>query len=133
MACGPNMVHLPWARLFFQTFSCLSSSVIFGHLSSTGFRNPSGTFICTSGWTAPLMTMCNVALSVILAKALMLAHSIDRCVCASDAWSNMDAMKAISSVRHVFSGNWQMNLHPDGMSSGGSRTSTPPLVMCWRR
>ena len=109
-------------KIVFQTFSCLSSSVVFGRLSSTGFRNPSGTFICMSSWTAPLMTMCNIALSVILAKALMLAHTIDRCgTCASDAWSKMDIMKAISSAHHVFSGNWQMNSCPDGMSSGGSK------------
>ena len=93
-------------KIVFQTFSCLSSSIVFGCLSSTGFRNPSGTFICMSGQTAPLMTMCNVALSIILAKALMLVHNIDRCLCTSDAWSNMDTMKAISSAHHVVSGNW---------------------------
>ena len=67
-------------KIVFQTFSCLSSSVIFGCLSSTGFRNPSGTFICMSGQTAPLMTMCNISLSIILAKALMLAQQTDVCV-----------------------------------------------------
>ena len=59
-----------------------------------------------SGWTAPLMTVCNVTLSVILAKALMLVHNVDRCLCASDAWLNMDTMKAISSAHHVLSGSW---------------------------
>ena len=120
-------------KIVFWTFSCLSSSVVFGHLSSTGFRNPSGTFICMSGWTAPLMTMCIVTLSVILAKALMLAHNIDRCLCASNTWSNMNTMKAVSSARHVFLGNWQMNSCPDGMPSGGSKTLNPPLVRCWWR
>ena len=68
-------------KIVFQTFSCHSSSVVFSRLSSTGFRNPSGIFICMSSWTAPLMTVCNIALSVILAKALMLVHTIDRCSC----------------------------------------------------
>ena len=93
-------------KIVFQTFSCLSSSIIFGRLSSTGFRNPSGTFICMSSQTAPLMTMCNITLSVILAKALMLVHNVDRCSCASDVWLNMDTMKAVSSACHVFLGNW---------------------------
>ena len=93
-------------KIVFQTFSHLSSSVVFGHLSSTGFRSPSGIFICTSGQTAPLMTVCNITLSVILAKTLMLAHTIDRCLCACDVWSKMDTMKAISSTHHVFLGNW---------------------------
>ena len=66
-------------RIIFQTFSHLSSSVIFGHLSSTGFKNPSGMFIWTSGWTAPLITVCSVTLSVILANALMLAQTNDKC------------------------------------------------------
>ena len=92
-------------KIVFQTFSCLSSSIVFGRLSSTGFRNSSGTFICMSGQTAPLMTVCNIALSMVLAKALMLAHSIDKCECASDAWFKMDIMKAISSTHCVFSGN----------------------------
>ena len=67
-------------RIVFQTFSCLSSSVVFGRLSSTGFKNPSGMFICTSGQTAPLITVCSVALSVILANALMLAQTDDKCL-----------------------------------------------------
>ena len=62
-------------RIIFRTFSHLSSSVIFGCLSSTGFKNPSGIFIWTRGQTAPLMTMCSVTLSVILANALMLAQT----------------------------------------------------------
>ena len=44
-------------KIVLQTFSHLSSSIIFGHLSSTGFRNPSGILICMSGWTPPLMTV----------------------------------------------------------------------------
>ena len=67
-------------RIIFWTFSHLSSSVIFGHLSSTGFKNPSGMFIWTSGWTAPLITVCSVTLSVILANALMLAQTDDKCL-----------------------------------------------------
>ena len=66
-------------RIVFRTFSCLSSSVVFGHLSSTGFKKPSGMLIWTKGQTAPLMTVCSVTLSVILANALMLAQTNDRC------------------------------------------------------
>ena len=66
-------------RIIFWIFSHLSSSVIFGHLSSTEFKNPSGIFIWMRGQTAPLMTMCSVALSVILANALMLAQTDDKC------------------------------------------------------
>ena len=68
-------------KIIFQTFSRLSSSVVFGRLSSTGFRKHSGTFICMSSQTAPLMTVCNVTLSVILAKVLMLVQTEDRCSC----------------------------------------------------
>ena len=42
-------------RIIFQTFSHLSSSVVFGHLSSTGFKKPSGMFICTRDQTAKFM------------------------------------------------------------------------------
>ena len=45
----------------------------------------------------------------------------------------MDVMKAISSARHVLSGNCRMNLGSDRISSGGSKTSTPHLVRCCRR
>ena len=69
-------------KIIFRTFSRLSSSVVFGHLSSTGFRKPFGIFICMSGQTAPLMTVCNVTLSVNLDKALMLVQTKDRCSCA---------------------------------------------------
>ena len=48
-------------------------------------------------------------------------------------WSKMDVMKAVSSTRRVLSGNYLINSGPDGISSGGSKTSTPPLVRCcWR-
>ena len=67
-------------RIIFQTFSHLSSSVIFGRLSSTRFKNPSGIFIWMRGQTAPLMTMCSVVLSVILANALMLVQTDDKCL-----------------------------------------------------
>ena len=66
-------------RIIFWTFSHLSSSVVFSCLSSTRFKNPSGMFIWTSGWTAPLITVCSVALSVILANALMLVQTDDKC------------------------------------------------------
>ena len=44
-------------RIIFQTFSHLSSFVIFSCLSSTRFKKPSGILIWTRGWTAPLMTV----------------------------------------------------------------------------
>ena len=66
-------------RIIFRTFSHLSSSVVFGCLSSTRFKNPSGMFIWMRGQTAPLITVCSVALSVILANALMLAQTDDKC------------------------------------------------------
>ena len=66
-------------RIVFRTLSHLSSSVIFGCLSSTGFQKPSGMFIWMSSWTAPLITVCSVTLSVILAKALMLVQTDDKC------------------------------------------------------
>ena len=89
--------------------------------------------IWTKGQTAPLMTVRSVVLSVILANALILVQTNDRCLWAWDAWSNMDVMKAISSACHVLSGSCQINLGPDGISSGGSKTLTPPLVRCcWR-
>ena len=69
-------------RIIFQTFSHLSSSAVFSRLSSTGFKNPSGMFIWTSGQTAPLITVCSVALSVILANALMLVQTDDKCLWA---------------------------------------------------
>ena len=67
-------------RIIFWTFSHLSSSVVFGRLSSTRFKNPSGIFIWMRGQTAPLMTICNVTLSVILANSLMLAQTDDKCL-----------------------------------------------------
>ena len=120
-------------RIVFWTFSHLSSSVVFSHLSSTGFKNPSGMFIWTSGQTAQLITVCSVALSVILANALMLAQTNDKCSLAWDAWSKMDVMKAVSSACRVLSGNCLINSGPDGISSGGSKTLTPPLVRCCQR
>ena len=55
LVCGPTMVCLMWVELSFRPSPHLSSSVVFGHLSSTGFKKPSGMFIRTRGWTAPLM------------------------------------------------------------------------------
>ena len=120
-------------RIILQTFSHLSSSVVFGRLSSNRFKKPLGMLIWTKGRTAPLMTVRSVTLSVILANALMLVQTNDRCSWAWDAWSNMDVMKAISSARHVLSGSCQINSDPDRISSGGSKTSTPPLVRCCQR
>ena len=48
-------------------------------------------------------------------------------------WSKMDVMKAVSSAHCVLSGNCLMNSGPDGISSGGSKTLTPPLVRCCQR
>ena len=55
-------------RTILQIFSLISSSVVFTLLSSTGFRNPSGTFSWTNGLTAPLMTAIKVVLSVTLGQ-----------------------------------------------------------------
>ena len=117
---GPSMVHWGVGRIIFWTFSCLSSSVIFGHLSSTGFKKPSRN-INLGLWvgTAPLMTVWSVVLSVILANVLMLAQNDDRCSWACDVWLNIAEMKAISSAHHVLSGSWWINSGLDGISSGG--------------
>ena len=48
-------------------------------------------------------------------------------------WSKMDVMKAVSSTRCALSGNCRMNSGPDGISSGGLKTLTPPLVRCCQR
>ena len=44
----------------FFTFSLFSSSDDGALLSSSGFKNPSGTFNCTRGRTAPFITVINV-------------------------------------------------------------------------
>ena len=59
----------------FFTFSFFSSSDDGAFLSSSGFKNPSGTFNCTRGRTAPFMTVINVVLSVILASAATFAQT----------------------------------------------------------
>ena len=52
LVCGPGMVHLVQAESSFRP-----SSIVFGCLSSTGFKKPSGILIWTRGQTAPLMTV----------------------------------------------------------------------------
>ena len=117
-------------RTIFRTFSHLSSSFVLARLSSTRFRKPSSMFIWTRGLTAPFMMVWRVVLSVILARALMFAQTADRCSWACAACSKMSAMKAVSSAHLVLLGSCQMNSGPVGISSGGSNTSTPPLVRC---
>ena len=79
---------------------------------------PRGLFNCTRGHTAPFMTVINVVLSVILARAATFAHTSDRCWCAWAACSKMSVIKAISSTHLVRSGNFLKNSSPDGISSG---------------
>ena len=114
----------------FFTFSLFSSSDDGAFLSSSGFKNLSGTFNCTRGRTAPFMTVINVVLSVILARAATFAHTSDRCWCAH-ACSKISVIKAISSARLVRSGNFLKNSSPDGISSGGSTTSMTLAIKCW--
>ena len=114
----------------FFTFSFFSSSDDGAFLSSSGFKNPLGMFNCTRGCTAPFMTIINVVLSVILASAATFAQTSDRCWCAWAACSKMSVIKAISSACLVHSGNLHKKSSPDGISSGGSTTSTPPAVKC---
>ena len=121
---------LGMGRTIFLTFSLFSSSVILAHLSSTGLRNPSGIFSCTSGLTAPFMMDSRVALSITFANALTLAQTSDKCSWAHAACSNMSVMNAVSSAHLALSGSCLMNSGPVGISSGGSTTSTPPLVRC---
>ena len=66
-------------KTILQTFSHLSSSVILGCLSSTGFRKPSSMLIWTRGLTAPFMMVRSVVLSVTFANVLMFAQTDDRC------------------------------------------------------
>ena len=63
----------------FFTFSFFCSLDVGAFLSSMGFRNPSGTFNCTDGRTAPLITVIRVVLLVILARAVMFAQTSERC------------------------------------------------------
>ena len=124
---------LGMGRTIFLTFSLLSSSVILARLSSTGLRNPSGMFSCTSGCTAPFMTDSRVALSVTFTSALTFAHTLDRCSWARAACSNISLMKAISSAHLALLGSCLMNSGPVSISLGGSTTLSPPLVRCCHR
>ena len=113
-------------RTIFLTFSLFSSSDILARLSSTGLRNPSGIFSCTSGLTAPFMMDSRVALSVTFANALTLAQTSAKCSWARAACSNMSVINAVSSALLALSGSCLMNSGLVGISLGGSTTSTPP-------
>ena len=117
-------------RTVFLTFSHLFSSVVLAHLSSTGLRNPSGMFNWTSGQMAPFMMDSRVALSITLASTLTFTQTSDRCLWACAAWWKMSDIKAVSSAHLVLSVSCHMNSGPVSISSGGSTTLTPPLVMC---
>ena len=109
----------------FFTFSFFSSSDDGAFLSSSGFKNPLGTFNCTRGRTAPFMTIINVILSVILASAATFVQTSDRCWCAWATCSKMSVIKAISSACLVHLGNLRKNSSPDGISSGGPPPQHP--------
>ena len=87
-----RQVTLGAGRTVLRIFSLVSSSIVFALFSSTGFRNPSGTFSWTNGLTAPLMTAIKVVLSVTLANVVMSAHTSERCLCACAAWLKMSPM-----------------------------------------
>ena len=63
----------------FFTFSLFSSSDDGALLSSSGFKNPLGTFNCTRGHTAPFMTIINVVLSVTFTNAATFAQTSAKC------------------------------------------------------
>ena len=117
----------------FLTFSLFSSSDDGALTSSSGLRNPSGTFNWTRGRTAPFITVINVVLSVTFANATTFAQTSAKCWCACPAWLNISIMKAFSSACLTLSGSFHMNSSPDGISSGGSTTLTPPAVRCCRK
>ena len=104
-----KQVALETGSTVFRIFSLFSSSVVFAFLSSIGFKNPSGMLTWTSGRTAPLITDSRVALSVTLARALMFAHTSQRCSCACAAWLKISVMNAISSAHLAHSGSCLMN------------------------
>ena len=103
----------------FFTFSFFSSSDDGAFLSSSGFKNPLGTFNCTRGRTAPFTTVINVVLSLILASTATFAQTSDRCWCTWATCLKMSVIKAVSSTHLVCSGNLHKNSSPDGISSGG--------------
>ena len=104
-----KQVALGTGSTIFQIFSLFSSSVVLAFLSSIGFKNPSGTLSWTSGQTAPFITDSRVALSVTFVRALMFAHTSERCSCACAAWLKMSTIKAVSSVCLAHSGSCHMN------------------------
>ena len=109
----------------FFTFSFFSSSDVGAFLSSRGFKNPSGTFNCTRGHTAPFITIIRVVLSVTLARVAMFAQTSKRCWCTWAACLKMSVIKAVSSACLVHSGNLRKNSSPDGISSGGPPPQCP--------
>ena len=116
-----------------STFSASSSSDVWGFLSATGSRSPSGTFIWTIGHTAAFMTVISVSWSATFAKELKFAAAVAKCEWASHTWSNIPMISLISSCLCLFSGSFCMNSLPARGYSSGMTTSTPPLDTCWWR
>ena len=71
-------------------------------------------------------------LSPLLVPATFVQTSA-KCWCAWPAWLNISIMKAVSSARLALLGSFLRNSSPDGISSGGSTTSTPPAIKCCRK
>ena len=104
-----KQVVLGTGSTIFRIFSLFSSSIVLAFLSSIGFKNPSGILSWTSGCTAPLITDSRVALSVTFVRALMFAHTSERCSCACAAWLKISMMNVVSSARLARSGSCLMN------------------------
>ena len=118
-----------WRRGRVTLFSSLSPSF---PLLMTGpfyvqvdLKIPRGCLTVPGGHTAPFMTVINVILSVILARAATFAHTSDRCWSAWAACSKISVIKAVSSTHLVCSGNFLKNSSPDGISSGGPPPQCP--------
>ena len=125
-----KQVALGTGSTIFQIFSLFSSSIVFTFFSLTGFKNPSGMLTWMSRWTAPLITDSRVALSVTLVRALMFAHTSERCSCACAAWLKISVINAISSAHLTRSGSCLMKSSPDGISLGRSTTLMPLAIKC---
>ena len=124
----------------FCSFSILSSKVVWGCGSATGFRYHSRMFTWMSGHAVAFRTTWNVSGSTIFVRDDMLAVYNDMCMWASLKWSNAMVINSFTSVFLFFSSNscqlssnssqelpchWDLGL--------GSVTSTPSGVRCCHR